>query len=196
MTRPYDITLAGYVGADPAVGQDPNQTDYARFRLACTPTKRTENGWEELETIWYSVKAWGRLGRAVKANVRRGMGLVITGQPRLERWTDVQGQEHQDFCIYLSRVAIDLTAGNYIWFRACDDKGNYIVHSISGAEKTDRDLTKSAGSETVPDPWQVDRPEMATLQQSDPVKALADAAAGKGEYALSEENQSDMGALG
>ena len=180
MTRPYDITLTGYVGADPQVSQAGTQGDYARFRIGCTPSKRTPNGWEDLETIWWTVKAWGRLARAVRANVKKGMGLVVTGQPRVEKWADAAGVEREEFCVYLNRVAIDLTAGNYVWCRACDQNNNPILHTVS-SDISGGELG-GEGAEAVAPTWQVGgaASESAEVRQ-DAVKALSEAATEQGE---------------
>ncbi|MDO4665798.1 MAG: single-stranded DNA-binding protein [Actinomycetaceae bacterium] len=147
MPRPFDITLAGFVGSDPQSGQTATQKDFVRFRLACTPSKHTEDGWQDLPTIWYTVKAWGRLARAIRASVEKGNALIISGQPRLEQWQDDNGQTREEYAIHITRAAIDLAAGNYVWKRQVDAQGNFINFDVPKSQS----------------PWNVDAKPQETL---------------------------------
>ena len=73
MTRQLDLTVQGVVGTNPVLSRvGDNARPYCRFRVAVTPTYRTERGWNNAETIWFTAKAWGQLAANLSHSLHRG----------------------------------------------------------------------------------------------------------------------------
>jgi len=81
MTRQLDLTVQGVVGTNPALSRvGDNARPYCRFRVAVTPTYRTEQGWNNAETIWFTAKAWGQLAANLSHSLRKGDAVLLTGR--------------------------------------------------------------------------------------------------------------------
>ena len=55
MTRQLDLTVQGVVGTNPVLSRVGEKArPYCRFRVAVTPTYRTDQGWNNADTIWFT----------------------------------------------------------------------------------------------------------------------------------------------
>ena len=81
MTRQLDLTVQGVVGTNPVLSRvGDNARPYCRFRVAVTPTYRTERGWNNAETIWFTAKAWGQLAANLSHSLHKGDAVLLTGR--------------------------------------------------------------------------------------------------------------------
>ena len=69
-------TLAGYVGADPEVGETSAGKPIARFSFATTE-RRDE---AHRKTEWHDIVAFGVHARRVQERVRKGEALLVEGR--------------------------------------------------------------------------------------------------------------------
>ena len=101
MTRQLDLTVQGVVGTNPVLSRvGDNARPYCRFRVAVTPTYRTDQGWNNADTIWFTAKAWGQLAANLSHSVRKGDAVLLTGRFSQESW-ESNGREHETNVITL-----------------------------------------------------------------------------------------------
>ena len=82
----YDamVTIGGYVGTDvefreaTAAARSPCSGSARRPRWF----DRSSGSWRDQETVWMTVKAWRGLAHNVKASVRKGEPVIVTGRLR------------------------------------------------------------------------------------------------------------------
>ena len=111
MTRQLDLTVQGVVGTNPVLSRvGDNARPYCRFRVAVTPTYRTEQGWNNAETIWFTAKAWGQLAANLSHSLRKGDAVLLTGRFSQESW-ESNGRKHETNVITLQAAGHDLTRG-------------------------------------------------------------------------------------
>ena len=111
MTRQLDLTVQGVVGTNPVLSRVGDKArPYCRFRVAVTPTYRTDQGWNNAETIWFTAKAWGRLAANLSHSVRKGDAVLLTGRFSQESW-ESDGRKHETNVITLQAAGHDLTRG-------------------------------------------------------------------------------------
>ena len=111
MTRQLDLTVQGVVGTNPVLSRvGDNARPYCRFRVAVTPTYRTEQGWNNAETIWFTAKAWGQLAANLSHSLRKGDAVLLTGRFSQESWEN-NGRKHETNVITLQAAGHDLTRG-------------------------------------------------------------------------------------
>lgn len=112
MTRQLDLTVQGVVGTNPVLSRvGDNARPYCRFRVAVTPTYRTEQGWNNAETIWFTAKAWGQLAANLSHSLRKGDAVLLTGRFSQESW-ESNGRKHETNVITLQAAGHDLTRGS------------------------------------------------------------------------------------
>ena len=111
MTRQLDLTVQGVVGTSPVLSRvGDSARPYCRFRVAVTPTYRTEQGWNNAETIWFTAKAWGQLAANLSHSLRKGDAVLLTGRFSQESWEN-NGRKHETNVITLQAAGHDLTRG-------------------------------------------------------------------------------------
>ena len=111
MTRQLDLTVQGVVGTNPVLSRvGDNARPYCRFRVAVTPTYRTDQGWNNAETIWFTAKAWGQLAANLSHSLRKGDAVLLTGRFSQESWEN-NGRKHETNVITLQAAGHDLTRG-------------------------------------------------------------------------------------
>ena len=111
MTRQLDLTVQGVVGTHPVLSRVGDKArPYCRFRVAVTPTYRTEQGWNNADTIWFTAKAWGQLAANLSHSLRKGDAVLLTGRFSQESWEN-DGRRHETNVITLQAAGHDLTRG-------------------------------------------------------------------------------------
>ena len=111
MTRQLDLTVQGVVGTNPVLSRVGEKArPYCRFRVAVTPTYRTDQGWNNADTIWFTAKAWGQLAANLSHSVRKGDAVLLAGRFSQETW-ESDGRRHETNVITLQTAGHDLTRG-------------------------------------------------------------------------------------
>jgi single-strand DNA-binding protein len=83
------ITVIGWVAADPYYTVTANGTPFLSLRLACTPRRydRETGQWQDLDTLFLTVNCWRNLADNVNASeLRRGQPVVVTGRLRIRQY--------------------------------------------------------------------------------------------------------------
>lgn len=114
----YDqIILRGRAGSDVSLyaPQTEDKQTFARFRMAVPRGRRRDDGtWQDLDPLWYTVKAWGALARNISFSVARGMPLVVVGRPIADAWTTKEGELRAEVSIAAQTVGPDLAVGSFV----------------------------------------------------------------------------------
>ena len=117
----YDamLTIGGYVGTDVEFREGNGAGALAVFRVGSTPRwfDRASGSWRDQETVWMTVKAWRGLAHNVKASVRKGEPVIVTGRLRASRWKDESGEERSRLVLDAVAVGHDLNRGTSAFLR-------------------------------------------------------------------------------
>ncbi|MDO5721280.1 MAG: single-stranded DNA-binding protein [Actinomycetaceae bacterium] len=107
------ITLRGRVGTDPELTTTPNGHVAARFRLAVSRRGRDEAGtWHDMETTWYTIRAWNSLASNVGFSIRKGQPVVVHGRLVINQWENEEKQTNgTEVAVVATTVGHDLSAG-------------------------------------------------------------------------------------
>lgn len=82
------VTILGRVGGDPNRSETTSGVPVVNFRVA-SPQRRFDQktqAWIETGTNWYNVSAFRQLAEHVKASLRSGDGVIVTGRLKLREW--------------------------------------------------------------------------------------------------------------
>ena len=154
MTRQLDLTVQGVVGTNPVLSRvGDNARPYCRFRVAVTPTYRTERGWNNAETIWFTAKAWGQLAANLSHSLHKGDAVLLTGRFSQESWEN-NGRRHETNVITLQAAGHDLTRGEsrFARVRAVESAPS----ASSGAGTGDVELEPGSDEHLSSDHWDVE----------------------------------------
>lgn len=105
------ITIVGTVGTNPEFKVHDSGMPRATFRIASTERRRTENGWENGDTNWYSVTCFRSLATNVNASVTKGQRLIVQGRLQLNEYTPEGGIKRIRPEIVAGAIGHDLTVG-------------------------------------------------------------------------------------
>jgi single-strand DNA-binding protein len=113
------VTIGGYVGSDVEFVEGSGTNARALFRVGSTPRwyDRSSGGWRDQETIWITVKAWRGLAHNVKASVRKGEPVIVTGRLRASKWKDQSGEERSRLVVEAVAIGHDLNRGTTAYRR-------------------------------------------------------------------------------
>ncbi len=87
------ITVLGRVGKDPET-KEFETSKVAKFSVATSAKVKGEE-----VTTWYSIEVWGKLADIAAQYVKKGNEVLIEGVPRIETWTNKDGETKANFVI-------------------------------------------------------------------------------------------------
>jgi len=96
-----NINVKGNLGSDPDLKFSKNNTAYCNFSLAYTPRKQVNGEWQDGETIWFKVVAFGTKAEAIADTFRKGDSVLVVGEMAQSTYTDKEGNE---------KVSMEITA--------------------------------------------------------------------------------------
>ena len=82
----FPCTFKARLGADPEMTVSPNGTQIAKMRVVTNGRRMVDGNWEDTDTSWWSVTAFGRTADAVCNKVRKGDLVIITGKIKQRDW--------------------------------------------------------------------------------------------------------------
>jgi single-strand DNA-binding protein len=88
-----NISVKGNLGSDPDLKFSKNNTAYCNFSLAYTPRKQVNGEWQDGETMWFKVVAFGTKAEAVADTFRKGDTVLVVGEMAQSTYTDKDGKE-------------------------------------------------------------------------------------------------------
>lgn len=97
-----DITICGHVGKDP-VTPSANYPNFVTFSVAVSEKSKDKTNKED-KTIWYGCQTGSEfIAKGIRDNIKAGMGVLITGTPHLNSYTDKNGTTHTQIKINVSK---------------------------------------------------------------------------------------------
>ena len=112
------VTLVGFVAQDPKQRETRNGMRVTDLRIGATPRvqDRVTGQWRDMQTSYYDVTCWRRLGDHVRASLRKGDPVVLKGRFRTSGYTDKNGVYRTSIEIDADTVGHDLNRGiaNYM----------------------------------------------------------------------------------
>jgi single-strand DNA-binding protein len=110
MSLDNQITLRGYVTAEPKLWQTKNNTTGAEVRVGSTPRwlNRETGEWQEGEPMYYTVKCWRNLAVNVKGSLHKGDRVIVRGKFMTRTWTDDQQRPRVQIEVEADSVGHDL----------------------------------------------------------------------------------------
>lgn len=111
------VNVTGYVGAEVELRDTRRGHPCATFRIGTTPRIRRGSDWMDGETIWTTVMAYRGVAENVAASVSRGDPVIVIGRLRTQRWTGVDGVDHERMILEASTVGHDLSKGTAVFHR-------------------------------------------------------------------------------
>ena len=114
MSQDNQITLRGYVTAEPRLWQTKNNYTGAEIRVGSTPRwlNRTTGEWQEGEPMYFTVKCWRNLAVNVTGSVHKGDRVLIRGKFMTRSWLDDQQHRRVEIVVEADSVGHDLA---YAW---------------------------------------------------------------------------------
>lgn len=88
------ITIMGNVGTDPQRTVTKDGLTVTEFRLGSTRRRRdaATGEWVDSGTSWFRVSCFRGLAENVFQSVRRGEGVIVTGDLRVRQWENDRGR--------------------------------------------------------------------------------------------------------
>lgn len=107
------ITVTGWVAADPYYAVTANGTPYLTLRVGCTPRRfdRRTGQWTDLDTMFLTVNCWRGLADNVNASgFERGHPVIVTGRLRVRQY-EKDGQWRFSADVEATTLGHDLSRG-------------------------------------------------------------------------------------
>src|SRR5262245_29660207 len=82
-------TLIGRLGHDPVLRRTECGSEVAEFSIAVDNHRSRRD--DDTDPDWFTIQAWGPLGRAVAANKRQGDRVAVHGRLTPVSWQDADG---------------------------------------------------------------------------------------------------------
>jgi single-strand DNA-binding protein len=82
----FPVTFKGRLGAEPDVTFSANGTAVTKMRIVTNGRRLVDGTWEDTDTSWWSVTAFGRVAEAVADTVHKGDLVMVTGKIKQRDW--------------------------------------------------------------------------------------------------------------
>jgi single-strand DNA-binding protein len=87
------IHVAGNLTADPELRFTSSGAAVASFTVACTPRRKTDEGWEDGEATFLRCSAWRQLAENVAESLKRGDLVMVHGLLKQRSYTTAEGEK-------------------------------------------------------------------------------------------------------
>lgn len=133
------ITIIGNVVGDPELKFLQSAKALATFTVVSSKSSKKPDGtWENTDTTFWDVKAWGKTAENVADSLRKGVSVIISGTAVQESWDDKNtGAKRSKISITAWNIGVDLKRHSY---------------SVSTVERSDASYNPPASVSEF-DPW-------------------------------------------
>ena len=101
-----EITVTGNLGKDVELKFSKTNVALAKFSIGHTPRVQQDGQWQDGETMWFRVTAFGSKAEAVADTLKQGDAVMVTGSLKQTTYTDKEGKERTSLEIAANEVAI------------------------------------------------------------------------------------------
>jgi single-strand DNA-binding protein len=102
------VTLVGRLGADPELKFGQNGKGICKLRVVTSGRRMVDGKWEDVDTTWWSVTAFGPVAEQCVEYLSKGSAVVVVGKAKEDVWTDKDGNERRSVAVLADTVAQDL----------------------------------------------------------------------------------------
>ncbi|HKY57615.1 MAG TPA: single-stranded DNA-binding protein [Aeromicrobium sp.] len=107
-----NITIEGRAVNDPELRFTPSGQAVANFRVACSESKKRDDGtWEDGEKLFTNVAIWGKDAEAVAERVTKGAKVTVTGRLYQREYETSAGEKRTSLELKFATVALPVEAG-------------------------------------------------------------------------------------
>lgn len=103
------ITLTGRLVADPELKFTAKGDAVCNLRVVTSGRRKTDAGWQDVDTTFWQVAAWRQLGENVAESLTKGDQVVIVGKVKSREWQDNDGNKRTAWEVDAQHVAVDLS---------------------------------------------------------------------------------------
>lgn len=89
----FPVTFQGRLGADPEIKFSNSGTAVVTMRVVTSLRRKTGDKWEDVDTSWWQVVAFGTLGETIADTYAKGARVIIMGKIRLRTWETADGSK-------------------------------------------------------------------------------------------------------
>lgn len=139
------IAVEGRLAADPELRFGPSGTAVARMRVVSADRRKNESTgqWEDSDTLWLDVTAFGKLAENLVESTQKGDLVVATGKLKTDEWQDRDsGQKRSKIVMIADTVAASLA------FRVLPHAG--ATHQARAPQQVHGPTQQAYGQETDP----------------------------------------------
>lgn len=108
MTNLNMVAFAGHLGRDPEFRNTQSGTAICQFRLGI---HQSPSQGKEMETMWFTVKCFGKQAEYASENLRKGDGVEVTGRMTFETWQKQDGTKGSANVVVADHVYKDRVSG-------------------------------------------------------------------------------------
>ena len=104
------ITITGNIVNDPELRFTPNGKALATFTVVTSKSSKKPDGtWENIDTTFWDVKAWGKIAENCADSLGKGMSVIVVGTALQENWDDkVSGAKRSKIVVTAWTLGIDM----------------------------------------------------------------------------------------
>ena len=104
------IAIAGNLASDPELRFTPNGKAMATFTIISSKSQKKPDGtWENIDTTFWDVKAWGKIAENCADSLGKGMSVIVVGTALQENWDDkVTGAKRSKIVVTAWNLGIDM----------------------------------------------------------------------------------------
>lgn len=150
------VTIIGNVATDPTQGRTAGGVPVTNFRLASTHRRFDEatQTWIDVGTNWYSVAAFRNLAENVKASLRAGDSVIVTGRMKIRAWEN-NGKQGTSVDIDADAVGHDLRWGTTAYRKSASrsDSADHGRQSGDADSSPQVPADATASTRDVETPW-------------------------------------------
>ena len=154
MSQQGNITINGFVAADPVSFGQAQGIEACSFRLGCTRRhyNSTKGEWIEHPTTWMTVKAFRSLATNIRFSVHKGDPVVVTGVLNTENWQH-DGTSRSRIVVEAAAVGHDLALGVSSFQRTKAPNRATSGNAEAGGGDDETDVTIDAPATDAADPF-------------------------------------------
>lgn len=106
----FPVTFKGRLGADPDVTFAGNGTAIAKLRVVTNGRRMVDGNWEDTDTSWWNVTAFGRTAEALGDALHKGDLVMVMGKVKQRDW-EKDGVKRTTAEVTADEVALVVKAG-------------------------------------------------------------------------------------
>lgn len=111
MSNETNMTVVGYLTADPELKNTSNGLAVVNITIASTPSKfdKTTSQWVDGQTLFMRATAWRTMAEQIAASMKKGEKVIALGRLVAESYKDKDGNDRTATRLDLDSIGIDLS---------------------------------------------------------------------------------------